>query len=242
MVSALLRDAFAHCDRAAVYTRDYLEHSTFLSPFAEKCVAIAPPVVMPEPDRAEARRWRAALGAADQPLVGFAGRFVEEKGFDYLLRAIPAVVARYPGARFAYAGDCDIAYENFFGACRALIEPVAAHLDWLGLVRDPQRLAAFYAMCDVMAVPSRSDNLPLVPLEAMRCGTPAVIADIPGARMAVRWTGMGTLVAPRDPDALATGLCAVIQERDRYLRPAADVARTLDPVRSFDDYEQLLRG
>src|SRR5262249_10910901 len=139
----------------------------------------------------------------DRPLVGFAGRFVEEKGFDFLLRAIPQVVAECPGTRFAYAGDRNVVYEDFFASCRELVEAAAAHLDWLGLILDPQRLANFYAMCDVMAVPSRTDNLPLVPLEAMLCGTPAVIADIPGARMAVRWTGIGELVAPRDPDALA---------------------------------------
>ncbi|MDX2165763.1 MAG: glycosyltransferase family 4 protein [Deltaproteobacteria bacterium] len=241
-VTALLRDAFRHGDAAAVYTRDYLDHSRFLAPFAARCVPIAPPVAMPAPDAAAARRWREELGAGAAPLVGFAGRFVEEKGFDFLLRAIPRVVAACPGTRFAYAGDRDVAYEDFFGACRDLIAPVAPHLDWLGLIRDPQRLADFYAMCDVIAVPSRTDNLPLVPLEAMLCGTPAVIADIPGARMAVRWTGMGTLVAPRDAEALAAGLIAVLREPARYVAPPAEVARVLDLDAALDAYEQLLRG
>jgi len=241
-VTALLRRAFATCDRVVVYTDDYLEHSRFLAPFAEKCVAIAPPLTIPAPDADAAAHWRAELAIADAPLVGFAGRFVEEKGFDFLLRAIPLAIEALPGMRFAYAGERDVAYENFFAACRELAARVAPHVHWLGLIRDPQRLANFYAMCDVMAVPSRTDNLPLVPLEAMLCGTPAVISDIPGARMAVRWTGMGRLVTPCDPQALADGLCAVLREPDRYLKPDAEIARILDLRGSLDAYERVLSG
>lgn len=238
----LLRRALAGADRIIVYTRDYLEHSSFLGPFADKCVPVAPPVVVRRPDAQAIARWRDDLGLTNRPLVGFAGRFVEEKGFDFLLRAIPLVAAKVPGVAFAYAGDRDVAYEDFFGACRELVRNAEPHLHWLGLLRDPQRLADFYGMCDVIAVPSRTDNLPLVPLEAMLCGTPAVITDIPGARMAVRWTGMGRLVAPQDPAALAEGLCEVLRDRAKYLRPAEEVARALDLSRSLDEYERALTG
>jgi glycosyltransferase involved in cell wall biosynthesis len=239
-VTTLLARAFAKCDRVIVYTLDYLEHSTFLAPFAHKSVAIAPPVAIPNVDDGAAARWRAELGAAEHPLVGFAGRFVEEKGFDVLLRAIPRVVDALPGASFAYAGERNVVYEDFFAACRQHAERAGRHLHWLGLIREPQRLAAFYAMCDVMAVPSRTDNLPLVPLEAMLCGTPAVISDIPGARMAVRWTGMGRLVTACDEAALADGLCAVLREPMRYAKPRAEIARIFHLERSLDEYERAL--
>ena len=239
-VKTLLRRALTAADRIVVYTRDYLEHSAFLSPFADKCVPIAPPVVVARPDLDAIARWRSELGLTGRPLVGFAGRFVEEKGFDFLLRAIPEIVARIPGAAFAYAGDRDVAYEDFYGACRELVRHAEPHLHWLGLIRDPQRLADFYAMCDLIAVPSRTDNLPLVPLEAMTCGTPCVITDIPGARMAIRWTGMGTLVTPQSPSALAEGICEVLSNSAAYRRPADEVARILDHRRAIDEYERAL--
>lgn len=239
-VTWLLRRAAAAADRIVVYTQDYLEHSAFLRPFAAKSVPIAPPVRIRRPDPEAARRWRGEIGCADGPLVGFAGRFVEEKGFDFLLRAIPEVVAALPGTHFAYAGDRDVAYEDFFGECRQWIDPAEAHLRWLGLLRDPRRLALFYGMCDLIAVPSRTDNLPLVPLEAMLCGTPVVVSDIPGARMAVRWTGMGRLVTPRDPMALAEGIAEVLRDRTRFVRPAAEIERILDAERSLDEYERAL--
>ncbi|TEU08071.1 MAG: glycosyltransferase [Anaerolineales bacterium] len=46
-------------------------------------------------------------------------------------------------------------------------------------------------MCDVFALPSRTDCFPSVQIEAMMCGTPVVATNILGAREVVRVTGMG---------------------------------------------------
>jgi glycosyltransferase involved in cell wall biosynthesis len=240
LVTALLRQALRQADRAVVYTRDYLEHSPFLAPFAAKCVPIWPPVAAAEPDFAAARSWRMELGLDRHRLVGFAGRFVEEKGFDFLLKAVPLLARDVPDVRFVYAGERNVVYEGFFEHCRPLLERAAPHVIFLGLLREPQRLANFYAMCDVIAVPSRTDNLPLVPLEAMLCGTPAVVADIPGARMAVRRGNMGRLVPPGDGRALAEGLREVLLERSRFVKPRAEVEALFDLRGSLDEYERAL--
>ncbi|MBI4492553.1 MAG: glycosyltransferase family 4 protein [Chloroflexi bacterium] len=239
VVTALLRRAFVQADRVVVYTQDYLDHSRFLRPFAPKAVPILPPVAIPEPDRAAVWKWRSELGVAEQPLVGFAGRFVEEKGFDFLFKAIPLVVRKLPQARFAYAGDRHVAYENFYERCRPLVERVEPYLLWVGLHRG-QQLANFYGMLDVLAVPSRTDNFPLVPVEAMLCGTPLVVADIPGARMAIKLTGMGRLVRARDEVALADGLRQVLADRSSYVRPHSELEAVFSLERSLDEYERAL--
>ena len=137
-------------------------------------------------------------------MVGFAGRFVEEKGFDFLLQAIP-FVRRSPSARFVFAGDTHIAYERFFERSLPFLEPVREAVIELGLVGDPRRMADFYAMCDVFVLPSRTDCFAIVQVEALLSGTPLVTSDIPGAREVVRVTGAGTLVPPGDSPALADG-------------------------------------
>ncbi len=242
IVSALLRSAFRVADRAIVYTRDYLDHSRFLAPFADKCVPIWPPAEVPQPDLEAVACWRSQLGLDGQRLVGFAGRFVEEKGFDYLFEAAPRLVRELPAARLVYAGDRNVAYEAFFAKCRPLLARIEPYVAFLGLLRDPQQLANFYAMCDVLAVPSRTDNLPLVALEAVLCGTPVVVADIPGARMAVTNGEMGRLVRPGDPAALAEGLYEVLVNRARYVRPRAEIECRFDVERSLDEYERVLTG
>ncbi len=241
VVTALLRRAFERADAAVVYTRDYAENSRFLAPFLDKCLPVWPPTDIPIPDLEAATRWRRELGLADARVVGFGGRFVEEKGFDYLFEAVPALRARVPAVKLVYAGEAAV-YERFFESCRPAIERLGATIVQVGLLRDTQALANFYALCDVLAVPSRTDNLPLVPLEAMLCGTPIVVTDIPGARMAVKLSSMGRLVRPRDPAALAEGLCEVLAGRERFVRPREEIAALFDPMRSLDGYERALRG
>ena len=98
-----------------------------------------------------------------------------------------------PNVKFAYAGDHKVVYEDFFDRWRAPMEANREHLIMMGLITDPQKLANFYGMCDVFALPSRTDCFPSVQIEALLCGTPVVATDIPGAREVVRVTEMGTL-------------------------------------------------
>ena len=219
---------------------DYAAESRFLGRYADKLVPILPPVEFPEPPAGAAARWRAELGLDGKRLVGFAGRFVEEKGFDYLLRAVPALLAAVPDAHLVYAGEHQMAYEDFHRRCKPLLDAHEEHVTFVGLLRDRRQLASFYAMCDVFALPSRTDSFAAVQVEAMLCGTPVVASDIPGARVAVRSTGMGRLVTPRDPGALAAGLAEVLGDPARYTRPRDEIARAFDLHLSIDRYEKLI--
>jgi len=232
----------ARADRITTHSQDYADHSAYLAPYLHKTVAIYPPFTFPAPDRQAAEQWRRSLGLEHARVIGFAGRFVEEKGFDYLLQAIPLVRASMPEARFMYAGDTRVVYERFYERCRPLVEAERAHIIEVGLIREPQRMANFYAMCDVVALPSRTDCFPSVQVEAMLSGTPVVATDIPGAREVVRVTGMGRLVTPREPAALAEGLIEVLRNREAYLKPTEQIRRTFDPDVSIRSYEALLES
>lgn len=235
-----MRRAQRRADRITAYTRDYAENSVFLRPFLDKVVCIYPPIEFPRPDLVAAATWRRQLGLDGCRTVGFAGRWVEEKGFDILLKAIPLVARRIPDVKFVYAGEVNVVYERFFHRCRPLLEAQRDHVIMLGLILDRQRLAQFYALCDVFALPSRTDNFALTQVEAMLCGTPTVTTDIPGARVAVQATGMGVLVRPQDPEALASGLVEVLTNRERYVRPYELVRSTFDPVKAVSAYEDLM--
>jgi glycosyltransferase involved in cell wall biosynthesis len=239
-VTALMRQALRMATRITVHSADYARNSKFLSPFLDKLDAIYPPSDLPPPDRAAAAAWRAELGLSDRPVVGFAGRWVEEKGFDYLLQAIPHVIEELPDAHFVYAGEPNIFYEDFFRRCQPLLEPVRARVTMLGLLTDPQKLANFYALCDVFAVPSRTDCFPSTQIEAVLSGTPLVTADIPGAREVVQVTGMGVQVPPGDPRGLARGIVEVLTDRERYVKPPDDIRQVFDREKSITEYEELL--
>jgi len=102
-------------------------------------------------------------------------------------------------------------------------------------------MASFFALCDVVAVTSlnSTEALGMVQVEAMLTGTPVVSSDLPGVREAVRRTGMGEIVPPRDPAALAAALVRVMQRRGEYVRPRQDVASLFDLEQSIAAYEEL---
>jgi glycosyltransferase involved in cell wall biosynthesis/SAM-dependent methyltransferase len=238
----LLSATARRADALTSYSRDYAEHSPVLAPFLHKVTPISPPVEIPEPVATASAAWRAELGLTDRPVVGVAGRWVREKGFDRLLKAMPRVRERLPGAHLVFAGETNVVYETTYTRDRPLIEAQKEHVTLLGLVRDPQTMADFYGMCDVLALPSRTDMFATVQVEALLCGTPVVATDIPGARVVVGETGCGLLVAPGDPGALATGLVSVLRDRARYRPSRPVIRRTFDPGAALDAYEGLLES
>lgn len=242
VTTALMTQGEREAACITVHSCDYADHSKFLSPFRSKLKCIYPPVEIPEPDAGAVARWRRELGLTDNLLVGFAGRFVEEKGFDFLLQAIPLVRQRIPNVKFVYAGEINVVYEHFFDKWKPLMDQERGSIVELGLIRDQQQLANFYAMCDVFALPSRTDCFPSVQIEALLSGTPSVTTDIPGAREVIKVTGMGKLVAPRDPHALADGLVEVLTNRAAYWKPRAEIRKVFNTERTLDEYEQLLRS
>lgn len=238
----VLRTAGTLAHAVTSYSHDYASHSRLLAHFGHKLSYIYPPVDLPPPDQQAASAWRAELGLEGKLLIGFAGRWVQEKGFDYLLQALPQIRAAYPEAHLVYAGEQQVVYDNFYTRCQPLIEAQQAHLTFLGLIRDPQQMANFYAMCDLFTLPSRTDMMALVQVESLLSGTPVVATNIPGARVVVQETGMGRLVEPHDPEDLATGIVEVLRRPECYQTDGERLRAIFDTDRSLDQYEAIMQG
>ena len=246
-IEAFTRRLFGMAARRAhrllAYSHDYAEHSRWLRPVLHKTSIVYPPVVIPTPDpvRTTALResWLAGRDGRAR-IVGYAGRFVEEKRPDVLIRALPVIQRRYPDTRVVFAGQYQLGYERFYERHAALIAACGADLLFLGLVTDPAELASFYAACDVLALPSDTECFALVQPEAMRCGTPVVATDVPGAREPIRVTGMGEIVRRGDPEALGEALVRVLDRRTDYVKPRSAVDATFDVDETVRRYERHL--
>ncbi len=241
LVFACYRLGVGRADKLVAYSDDYAAVSRYLRPWKDKVVAIPPPVEVPVPQPQAVSAWRARLAGGEGPVVAYAGRFVEEKRPDLLLKAMPEVRRHRPGAVVAFAGQQVLPYERYLERCRALIEEQREHVHFAGLLENPAELAAFYAAADVLVLPSESECFGLVQVEAMLCGTPVVATDIPGARVPVRATGMGVLVPPRDAGALARGIVTALDERARLVRPRAEIEALYAAPVTVDRVEALLR-
>lgn len=240
----LYRMAAPTAHRIVAYSHDYADNSYYIEPFREKTSIIYPPIVVPAPDpqRIEELRAEWLAGAGDSAhLIGYAGRFVEEKRADVLIRALSTIHERYPGTRIVFAGEYQIKYEDFYERNRDLVEQYREHLIFLGLVADDREVANFYAACDVLALPSDTECFALVQVEAMRCGTPVVATDIPGAREVVRVTGMGEIVPPRNPEAMGQAIVRIFDNPAAYIKPFAEIDAAFNFEETVDRYERHFR-
>jgi starch synthase len=158
------------------------------------------------PPAGDGFRERLGIGP-DERIVLFAGRLAPKKGLDTLLDAAPAVVARFPRARFLVAGE-DM---GLGGWLRSEIRKrgLSARFSAPGLLPERDLLAAYH-ICDVLALPSEYEAFGLVLAEAMACAKPCVATRVGGVPEVVEDGETGLLVPPRDPAALAGALGRVL--------------------------------
>lgn len=118
--------------------------------------------------RSSAMRERLSDGYPESPLLLYVGRLSAEKG----LERLKPILEGLPGARLALVGDGPHhkpLQQHFAGM------PVVL----AGFLRGDE-LAAAYASADVFVMPSRTETLGLVVLEAMSSGLPVVGARAGG--------------------------------------------------------------
>lgn len=225
-----------------VQTKDYSSKSKLLSRFENKWRVILPLYTVGNATKKEVDSFKKEEGLEGKQLVGFSGRFVEEKGIESLLEVIPEVISKNPDAHFVFAGEYKVPYESSWGKIKALIEKKKSHLTLLGLVRSEKRLAVYYSALDVLVLPSRSDCFPSAQVEALLCGIPVVCTDVPGARWVVETTKMGLLVKPGDLTALANGIVKVLKSRKQYIKPKAEVERIFNYEETIGQYKELFES
>lgn len=223
------------------YTQDYADNSYYLKPVRDKVRVIYPPIQMPEPDPQRAAQLRAEWSSDGGPLIGYAGRFVQEKRPDLLIQSLDVILKKYPNARIVFAGQYDIPYENTWALYKPIVDKYKDHLIFLGLKDDMQFMADFFAAVDLLALTSDSECFALVQVEAMLCGTPVVMSDTPGGRVPVRETGMG-LIAPRgDSDAIGRAIVEVLDNPQRFRRPRHEIEAIFSFQETVDKYEATFR-
>ncbi len=178
----------------------------------------------------ERYRTDPAVPKASRPTVLFVGRLRRYKGVDWVLRALPRVLERVPGARLEIVGDgpWQPALVKQAAACGA-----AHAVEFLGFLPWAEKVRRMQAAWAVVQ-PSPKEGWGLTVVEAGACGTAVVAADSPGLRDSVRRDETGLLVRYGDDAALADALVRVLTDAPLRERLAGAGVRWADRFR-WDD-------
>ena len=154
---------------------------------------------------------------ATGPVVLALGRLARNKGYDLLLKAMPAVFDRVKHAKLILAVGSDELNEQE-RELQAELEEIAEDLgiedrvEFRGYVPDDQ-LADYYRIADVFALCSRYEPFGMTAVEAMAVGTPTVVTTEGGLWPLLVW-GLEALYAnPFDPEAYGHAIAQVLTHR-----------------------------
>lgn len=152
----------------------------------------------------------------DLPLILSIGRFVEKKGFAFLVRACRILKDRGHTFRCQIIGEPDEDSEPI----QNLIEELQLEdLISIGAGRTQDELRALYKQATVFALPCQivkngdRDGIPNVLAEAMAMGVPVVTTHISGIPELITHEVDGLLVPQQDSVALAQGLEDVLSNQ-----------------------------
>jgi glycosyltransferase involved in cell wall biosynthesis len=144
------------------------------------------------------RRTLHELAGGPGPIVLAAGRLSIEKGFAVLVEA--AAQVKHPGAKIVIFGE---------GPERGTIERRLGELnlhDRVKLLGFHEQLDRFIPWADLVVLPSFTEGLPNVPLEAAAAGRPVVATAVGGTPEVVVDGETGLLVPPGQPVVMAEAI------------------------------------
>ncbi len=126
------------------------------------------------------------------PRLLFLHRLEPRNHLGTLLEAMPGILARFPAAQLAVAGDGP--WRRYYERQAA---PLGSAVRFLGRITDRP---AEYRSADLYLCPTTQGSFGITLLEAMACGTPMVVADSPGFQALVNG-GREAVTLPHDDPA-----------------------------------------
>jgi glycosyltransferase involved in cell wall biosynthesis len=180
----------------------------------------------------------------DTFLLGFLGRFMEQKGFLVLVDAIDRLLAEGAPRPFHLLA---VGSGDYIRKCQAEVARRPRLAGRITFVPQVESSASILGELDLLVMPSLWEACPLLPMEALVVGTPVLGTDCIGLREVLHDTP-SRMVRAGDAIALAEGLGRAIEspwtDEARAFTPTAcarfDVVTSVSRLRQiFDQYARV---
>lgn len=222
-------------EKIVIYTKDYADNSRFLSNFTDNLVYCLPPVKLQKTSKRLQSKPR-------QYNIGFAGRIAQEKGIDVLLHAIP-FLRKYLGRDFKIylAGPSkEVIGGGFLDELSSHLKTYSDHVVLTGTIK-PQDMGSLYEVIDVLVLPStqKIESFGFVQVEALLSGVPVVASDMPGVRIPIQLSDMGTTFKVGDSADLAKKIVEVLAKSKQFIKPKSEIEKIFDYKKTINFYEKI---
>lgn len=137
--------------------------------------------------------------------IGYVGRLSEEKGILHLLHAVSDIVIKKPDIKFLFIGD---------GALRYTIEKYILDNNLSDKIILPgwvshDILADYLNQMKLLVIPSDTEGLPNVMLEAMACGTPVLATSVGGIPSIIKNGETGFILENNSPNCITSNIIKI---------------------------------
>jgi len=141
-----------------------------------------------------------------QLVIGFFGRFSSEKGIRNFIEALPAVRGMYPDISIIIGGDGPLGDE-----LKILLdtERLTGHVHLTGWIAHDD-LPGYLNRLRLLVVPSYTEGLPNIVLEAMACGTPVLATPVGAIPDIITEDETGFIMETNSPSCITENIIRVI--------------------------------
>lgn len=153
---------------------------------------------------------REKLGWEDNLVVIHDRRFSKVYGVIHLIEAIPEVVKEIPNARFLFCGTGPLEKEMKKQIRR---HRLSSYVHFTGFAKN-EELPRYLNSADMYVSCSFSDGTSISLLEAMACGLPVVVTDLPGNLEWVMDGENGLVVPPGNSKKLAQRIVELLKNKE----------------------------
>ncbi|MDD3334226.1 MAG: glycosyltransferase [Eubacteriales bacterium] len=200
-----------------------LKHS-FLSPYPVKTIYNG---VDLEAFHPIVNSLRTRYGLEDKKVVlSVASDWDERKGLRFLVEAAKRMGSDY---RFVV-----------IGLTQAQVESLPPSMLGVCHTSDVQELAAWYTTADCLANPTLEDNMPMVNLESLACGTPVAVFRTGGCPEAIE-PSCGCVVEKGDVDGLCTAIQELCGHKSMMEQACIEQAKRFDSQKTFQRYLEVYK-
>lgn len=169
-----------------------------------------------------------------RPVIGFLGRLDRSKGVDVLIKAFALIVRKIPAAQLVVIGKGkeEAALKNIV---KELL--LDGNVEFKGVI-GYSKIFDFLRSLNCLVVPSRTDNLPTVVLEAFACLTPVIGSNSGGIPDMIIPGYNGLLFENENIGDLASRMLIMLQNSEERSRLIANMQKVFDEKFSIKTYTE----